>query len=525
MNKLKIHTVEQPESDTTCFILSCNRLEVLDKTLKSFFHTRDYITKMVIVDDSAVSGVFETLVERYGKFCDVICFPRNRSQWWAMDFMVSYCDSEYIFYLEDDWELLKPGYLSQSKQILKKYRNIGTVDISWRTFEWQGIDSYEKELIDNMFYYKKYWQITDYHLGWYGWVGSPNLKRRDDLILLGRVEKWHNEWNIDRRFRALGFKACFLNGEYTRHLGDDCSRMDGKRPNDGTTPEDYYPEELKKERVMPALDYLFLDKHWRPPNDITLVTAMLNLNRSDRDFEDHYLNSISKILESRHPIVIYADEKYFDKIRKLRGNRRIELIHFTTNDLENQSFFDKIQEVISKDEWKNQSEWMKDSVICSQYYIPLTLTKLKLLEQASSKNTSSYYYWIDSGIYNSYHVPYQINNYYFTKIPKDKFFITSFPYWTDSEIHGFNINVMSEMCNEKPNYVCRGTFFGGTKQQIELTSEVFYKQVEESLSRNCIGVEESIYTILSYKHKDFFNRFAMPTGDINHFLNTIKVLR
>ena len=31
MSKLKIHTVEQPDSDTTCFVLSCNRLDVLDK--------------------------------------------------------------------------------------------------------------------------------------------------------------------------------------------------------------------------------------------------------------------------------------------------------------------------------------------------------------------------------------------------------------------------------------------------------------------------------------------------------------
>ena len=155
MSRVKVHTVDQPDSDTTTFVLSCDRLEVLDKTLNSFIDTRDYITKMVIVDDSAVEGVYESLVEKYGHFCDIICFPRNRSQWWAMDWMVSYCDSEYIFYLEDDWELLKPGYLNQSKQILQKYRNVGTVDVSWRTFENEGMDCYEKELIDGHFYWKK----------------------------------------------------------------------------------------------------------------------------------------------------------------------------------------------------------------------------------------------------------------------------------------------------------------------------------------------------------------------------------
>lgn len=146
------------------------------------------------------------MVERYGKDCDVICFPRNRSQWWAMDFMVSYCDTEYIFYLEDDWELLISEYLNKSKIILQKYREVGVVDISWRTFEWQGIDSYEKTLVDGEFFWKKPWKITDNHQAWHIWCGSPNLRRRDDLIMLGRVEKWHSEWNIDRKFTALGFK-------------------------------------------------------------------------------------------------------------------------------------------------------------------------------------------------------------------------------------------------------------------------------------------------------------------------------
>jgi glycosyltransferase involved in cell wall biosynthesis len=522
MNRVKFHTVEQPESDTTCFVLSCNRLDVLDKTMQSFLNTRDYITKMVIVDDSAEPGVFETLVERYGAFSDVICFPRNRSQWWAMDLMVSYCDSEYIFYLEDDWELLKPGYLNQSKAILQKYRNIGTVDISWRTFEWQGIDSYEKELIDDTFYYKKYWQITDYHLGWYGWIGSPNLKRRDDLILLGRVEKWHNEWNIDRRFRALGFKACFLNGEYTRHLGDNCSKMDGKRPNDGTTPEDYYPAELQAERVYPKLDYLFLDKHWRPPSDITIVSMMVDLGRHDRNFEEHYLQGITKLLQSRHPIILFGEPQYEQRIRDIRAGRPLTFIPYTKADLEKEYFFAPIQNIINKEEWINQAEWMKSSVIGSPHYIPLTLIKQNFLNRATEYTNSSYFYWVDSGMFSSYHVPGEMDNYYFTKIPKDKFFMTSFNYWSDTEVHGYSAKGMEIMCGQHPSYVCRATLFGGTKEQIKNITGLFYDILTSSTDQGWIGTEEALYTILSYRHKDLFNIHAMPTGDINNYLRTIK---
>ena len=173
--------------------------------------------------------------------------------------MVSYSYTDYIFYIEHDWRFLESEYLSRSRDILQRYREIGIVDISWRTLEEQGIESYDRELIDNRFYWKKPWRVSDAHLYWYGWVGSPNLKRRDDLVLLGRIEKWYNEWNIDRKFLALGLKSVFLNGKYVDHLGDAYSRMASRRPPDGTTPEDYYPPELQANRRFPKMDWMFLD--------------------------------------------------------------------------------------------------------------------------------------------------------------------------------------------------------------------------------------------------------------------------
>jgi hypothetical protein len=525
MSRVQIHTINQPDSDTTCFILSCNRMDELDKTLNSFLDTRDYVTKMVIVDDSAEEGVFETLVDKYGHISDVICFPRNRSQWWAMDFMVSYCDSEYIFYLEEDWELLQKGYLNQSKEILQKYRDIGTVDISWRTFEWQGIDSYEKELIDNQFYYKKYWQISDYHLGWYGWIGSPNLKRRDDLILLGRIEKWHNEWNIDRKFRALGFKGCFLKDKYAKHLGDHNSRMAGKRPDDSTVPENYFPEELKKDRIMPVLDYYFLDKHYRSPSDICLVSMLVNINRDDRNFKEHYLNSISKLLKTRHPIVLFAEEKYFEELKSIRGNSPMTLIPFSVKDIESFDFFPQIQEITQKDKWKNQAEWMKNSIISSKHYISLTLHKQKMLNSAMEKYNSSYFYWVDAGMFSSFNVPHNINNYYFTKIPKNNFYMSAFPYNPIKEIHGYNTKGLEEQCGVIPNRVLRATIFGGSRDNIKKITKQFYQQVKTSLDLGYIGTEEAIYTILTYSDKSEIEFLLMENGDINNFLKTTLCLR
>lgn len=260
MNKLRVHSVEQPDSDITTFILSCDRLHLLQKTITSFIQTCNEDTKLVIVDDSGNSEIFDKLVNLYGNRFDIICFPENRGQWWALDFMVSYCYTDYIFYVEDDWEFLQPGYLQKSKDILKCYRHIGNIDISRRTHEEYGFKTYSDTIIDNEFNFKKQWRISDRHYYWVGWQGSPNLKRRDDLILLGRIEKWYNEWNIDRKFHALGFKSVYLKDKYVEHLGDTESKMEGKRPNDAACPEDYFPKELLNNRIYPTFDYYHLER-------------------------------------------------------------------------------------------------------------------------------------------------------------------------------------------------------------------------------------------------------------------------
>ena len=65
MGQLKVHTVDQPDSDITTFILSCNRLHLLEKTVDSYLRTVGVQTKTVILDDSGVPGVFEQLVAKY----------------------------------------------------------------------------------------------------------------------------------------------------------------------------------------------------------------------------------------------------------------------------------------------------------------------------------------------------------------------------------------------------------------------------------------------------------------------------
>jgi hypothetical protein len=253
MSRVRIHTVDQGPHEITTFFLSCNRLSLLDCTIASYLATADLPARMAILDDSG-QDVYSTLVSRYGDRCDIICFPHNRGQWWALDFITTYAGSKYIFYVEDDWRFLKNGYLSLSRSILEGDRFIGLVDISDIRFE--QFDIYGKD--QSAYINKKPFRISGNHLYWIGWVGSPSLRRREDLVKLGRIEALHAEWQIDRKWALLGLRGVYSRDAYVTHTGYGQSIMEKKRPDDSLTA--CHLCDLRTVCRLPRINYWFYEQ-------------------------------------------------------------------------------------------------------------------------------------------------------------------------------------------------------------------------------------------------------------------------
>ena len=264
-------------------------------------------------------------------------------------------------------------------------------------------------------------------------------------------------------------------------------------------------------------------------NQLTFVTLLLDLNRSDRTFEDHYIKGLIRLLSLPHPLVVYADPMYHEIIVQKRSelsDYKVDVRPISLSMLEAMPTFDKIQTLIQTDEWKMQAAWMKSSVISSKYYIPLTLIKLDLLMTIAKENPfdSSRFYWIDSGVTNSYNITDSISSFQFTKMPSSKFLLTSFPYNTNTEIHGYNIHTMTKLIGKKSTYVCRATLFGGSFAAILPFYEKFQEVLDVSLKQNAIGAEESLFTIVELLYPSLVHRHAMPSGDIKNYLYTLRQL-
>jgi hypothetical protein len=160
---------------------------------------------------------------------------------------------------------------------------------------------------------------------------------------------------------------------------------------------------------------------------------------------------------------------------------------------------------------------MKDSVLANnKHYIPLTLIKQHYLQEVSTKNpfNSTQFLWLDVGICSSY----ELDSITIPETDSKKFNMYSYPYTSNTEVHGFSIAGMQRYAQQTTNYVCRGCIFGGDSQSITNVSEIYNTLYLESIKEGFLGTEESLYTILSYQYPHYFNVHKMPNGDIGNIL-------
>lgn len=253
---------------------------------------------------------------------------------------------------------------------------------------------------------------------------------------------------------------------------------------------------------------------------ITLVSAALDLARPDRSFADHYISSLKKVITAPVNILLYTDVSFWPELLAQRSDLTLRSLKLA--DLENYGHFDQISALVNQPSWYQQAAWLEHSITRSAHYIVLTLLKLQLLKSASEISPADRYVWLDAGVFSSYGLPGNLEDYDLDKIPSEEFFITSYPYRSSTEIHGFNINILEQLAGVSHSYVSRATIFSGTQQQIQEVYLKFSDIINQSLAAGAMGTEEAIFTILCLRYPELFTRYAMSSGDVNEFFRTLR---
>lgn len=268
---------------------------------------------------------------------------------------------------------------------------------------------------------------------------------------------------------------------------------------------------------------------------LTVVTGIWNLRRDQagdgfkRPFS-HYIEKFTQLLKTDINMIIFIEKENEDFVWQHRSPHNTKVyIKEVSEFREKFDGYKFVQQIRSSPEWLAQAGWLPNSTQATlELYNPMVMSKMFMLHDASIFNpfNSDYFIWLDGGITSTVHEGYFTKDRILDKINPylEKFFFISFPYNTNSEVHGFQHDAMKKFCGcDKVEYVCRGGLFGGHKNYIGKANAMYYRLLIDTLAEGYMGTEESIFTIMSYKEPKIYQRFMIEdNGLISTFAEALK---
>ena len=195
------------------------RLDLLKKTLDSFFSTNNYeIDQFLIIDDSG-EKYYSNKIKKLYSDATVIDNNKNIGQRRSIDKLLKNCLNEYIFHLEEDWlfDSESNNYIESSMKILKNNPDIHQVHIRHQNDdphpcigEVNYIDNVGFKFLDNN------WRDT-----WTGCSFNPGLRRKSDLDKMfpnGLIE-FKDEMQASIHTKKFNYRAVRLENTVCKHIG------------------------------------------------------------------------------------------------------------------------------------------------------------------------------------------------------------------------------------------------------------------------------------------------------------------
>jgi hypothetical protein len=145
--------------------------------------------------------------------------------------------------------------------------------------------------------------------------------------------------------------------------------------------------------------------------------------------------------------------------------------------------------------------------------------------QIMDKFNSDYLFWIDAGLTNTVHQGYFTHDKVLRNLPVNisKFSFVCFPYQAENEIHGFKFSEINKITGQNVELVARGGFFGGPKNTISDINTLYYNLLSSTIGSGLMGTEESIFSIMVYKHSDIINYYEIDgNGLMGKFFEDLK---
>jgi len=204
----------------TFCLTSCERPDLLERTLDSFFQFNTYpISKYIISEDSPIR------MERLEKKYPYINFVYNDSgsrygMMRNLQNAYSFANTKFIFSCEDDWEFYRNGFIEKSIELL----NYNSVILQVWLRALDDTNGHPINLKDEFNHndINYYYVETGFMDCFHGYSTNPGLRRKKDVADFGEIIgdcKNNGEDLVSKYYFEKGFRSVILPEGYVRHIG------------------------------------------------------------------------------------------------------------------------------------------------------------------------------------------------------------------------------------------------------------------------------------------------------------------
>ena len=192
----------------TFVITSCGRVDLLNKTLESFFKFNTYkkITKFFLVEDSTDKKVYQQIKKKWSKDLEIICNEKKEGQIFSIEKIYKLIETPLIFHCEDDWEFTRTGFIEDSLKIMNQDKKILQVWLeSEQSASEHDIFTYGplKNIPRSNLGYRRVHNIPGWEWGFFSF--RPAVKRMKDYKLINGYKKFFNEIDIGLEYKKGDF--------------------------------------------------------------------------------------------------------------------------------------------------------------------------------------------------------------------------------------------------------------------------------------------------------------------------------
>jgi hypothetical protein len=320
----------------TFVLTSCGRIDLLEKTLDSFFKYNQHpIERYLIIEDSADPTVFkecEKLNKKYDGVLEFIFNKKKLGQTASIDKAYSKVKTPYIFHCEEDWEFYKGGFIEDSLKVLESQPKVLQVwirpksdhhvsKIEAKTFLLPG-DVVVRRVLPTTFVSYRNGKPNLKVENYIGFSWNPGLRRLSDYQMSpinSSYSSFEAEHQIDAAYREDGYMVVSLSKDdddgYVRHIGWD-RRVLGQEDTKVSIVMQSYLGDYPGARKEPVEKFIRAVKSFQNQNyknkELIIVSdgCKLTLNA----YEKHFKKDIQ--IE-----FVYIDKNTPTMYSKLRGRK------------------------------------------------------------------------------------------------------------------------------------------------------------------------------------------------------------